>query len=171
MNIVGSSVYLTGGMLFVTFNGFLQPLILFIMCISTICFYYIQKYLLLRRYTSPKMLDKSVFDNTLFLLSYTPMFYAGGCLFYTVYIFGINWDMILPCVITLGIAGFNMRNFSGVLDRVTEWFWAAFSKKSVTTRESTTGLSLRRRGSSACQSKLLSQIGRLPHNTKKMTYR
>lgn len=58
----------------------LQPFIMFLATLGTTLFFLVKKYLLLRRYTAPKMLSKLVFNNALVGLSYVPVFYAIGSL-------------------------------------------------------------------------------------------
>lgn len=116
------------------------------------------------------MLDKSVFDNTLFLLNYVPIFYAGGGLVYTYYIFGLNFDIAIPCLVSLLIGIFNLRNFSGMLDRMTSWVWKKFMmKKAVYSRESTKKLTIRRRCSSSLPTRLISLIRKIKPQAEENT--
>lgn len=89
IDVTGSYVYLTGGLLYCAFNAVLQPLILVILLVCTLLFYYIKKYLLLSRYNVPVMLSKLVFDNVLMALNYVPIFQVIGGAVYTGFIFGI----------------------------------------------------------------------------------
>jgi hypothetical protein len=55
--------------------------------VCTIIFYYIKKYLVFHRYTSPKMLNKLIFDNSLTEMAYVPIFYGIGSRVFVAYIY------------------------------------------------------------------------------------
>lgn len=132
INITGSYVYLAGGLLYASFNAILQPLILAILLVSTVLFFHIKKYLLLRRYNSPEMLSKPVFDNALLALGSVPVFQSVGAAVYVGFIFG--WwrlDLILPCAIALFLSLINLRNPNGIFDKLAECICKHLSKKTV----------------------------------------
>lgn len=130
--MTGSYVYLAGGLIYASFNSLLQPLILAILLVSTIIFYHLKKYLLLRRYNAPEMLSKLVFDNVLMVLSYVPVFQAVGGAVYCGFIFGwTRSDLMLPCAVTLFVALINLRNPWGCFDTLSERICKQFSKKTV----------------------------------------
>ena len=82
-DITNCYVYLVGNMMHCAFYCTLQPILLFVVSVCTILFYYVKKYLLLRRYGAPKMLSILVFKNALSGMNYVPLFYAAGCLVFT----------------------------------------------------------------------------------------
>jgi hypothetical protein len=55
-------------------------MILLVACISVSLAYFINKYLLLRRYSSTKKLHRLVFDHANVSISYTPLMFAIGSL-------------------------------------------------------------------------------------------
>lgn len=120
-------MYLSVGLLHCVANCTLNPVIIPIFLGGAIIFYNVKKYLLFRRYKIPYMLSKRVFDNALMALIYVPIFHSVGQYAFTYYLFGFRWDMLIPCAIQLLLGLINLRNPSGVFDKITKYFYKVLS--------------------------------------------
>jgi hypothetical protein len=81
--MTGSYVYINITLLHAAFYSTIQPVILIIALVSTLLMYLLKKYLILRRYSSPKKFHRLIFDAALRGLAVTPLMFGLGALMFT----------------------------------------------------------------------------------------
>lgn len=130
-DITSSYVYLLAGLFHASFYCTLQPFLLVLAALGALAFYYIKKYLLLTRYTSPKMLNKLVFSNAISAISYMPLFYGTGSLVFLNYVYTPELELVLPGGLAILLGIFNIVNPTGLVDRPINFFYKLATRKTV----------------------------------------
>ena len=100
-------------LLHMSFFSVMQPFIALIVCLGLGLLYFVKRYLLIRRYNYPKMVDKKVYESALSLLSYIPLIHGLGMaitivITYDDYISQIS--LWIPCGVCLLFGFLNYTN-------------------------------------------------------------
>jgi hypothetical protein len=93
-------------------------------------FYFSKRYLLSKRYSTPKMLETYVFDAVLLAVSAVPLFYGIGSLI-SMYIMYNSNEYFIPCIIVIIISSINILNPKGVFSKMTSAFFVWRISKSI----------------------------------------
>lgn len=78
--MTGTYTHINVTLLHAAFYCSIQPWILFIALVSVLLMYLVKKYLLLRRYSAPRLFHRLIFETALIGLSYAPLMFGVGCL-------------------------------------------------------------------------------------------
>ena len=102
-----------------------QPLLIFTLIFNVVTLYWMHKYLLLRRYKIPELVDFIIFENCCSYLQHVPLIYAAGSLTF-MYLTsqdgtagGFNLDYI-PSILCLVMWFFCTMNPFSVLNKLTK---------------------------------------------------
>lgn len=109
----------------------IQPVLIFSLIFNIVAVYLMQKYLLLRRYKIPELVDFIIFENCCSYLMHVPAIYAAGSLTF-MYLTSptgdsslFNWNY-LPSILCVGLWIFCVLNPFSIFNKVTKCIVSKF---------------------------------------------
>lgn len=106
-----------------SFFATMEPFIIIIVCIGLIAHFFLKRYLLIRRYNYPKLLDKRVFEHGIHCLKYIPIFHGTGMMVTIVITYTVaeKWYLFIPGGICVLLGIINLFNPGKIFDHLTRW--------------------------------------------------
>lgn len=117
--MTGSYTYINITLLHSAFYCSIEPWVLVVSLVTVILMYFIKKYLLLRRYSAPRLFHRLIFETALGGLSYVPLMFGSGSLIFALILNQSKETWIIaPCSILMSLAIINVMNPYRVFDRM-----------------------------------------------------
>ena len=108
--IAGGYIYMTAVIYQGMFFLHLQPTLIFCLIFNMICFYLVNKYLLLRRCKIAELLDFIIFETSCSLLQHAPLLYAIGSLIFLNILGNSNYLFLIPNILIILVWLLHMIN-------------------------------------------------------------
>ena len=118
----------------------MEPFVVVIYCLGITVQYFLKRYLLIRRYNYPKLLDKKIFEHGVRCIKLLPVFFGTGMLVTIAITYDIvqMWYLFVPSSICVFIGLINLMNPWSVFDEFTKWVTnKIFKKKTRVSKDST----------------------------------